>query len=684
MLYPYNTVPARFAFLLLVALSLSGKYIYGQNGNPVNFGKIDKTDFVISPGLINANASAIILSDVGTTKFEGNTKGWFSYIFKRQKRIKIIDKKGFDLATVAILLYRNSEAEEKAEEISASSYNLEDGKVSVTRLSSKDIFTEKADKNHTYKKFTLPNVKEGSIIEYSYIVKSDFIFSIPSWEFQDKSYPTLWSEYNIAMPGMLGYMSFFQGYHKFFINKGTEGFQSFYLRRQVENSTSTLANREEALTVSSPIVKQKWVIRDIPPFNAENYITSPNNYIDKMSFQLHRTYDGQKFHDVANNWKIVAEDLMKREDFGQALTGNNRLLDETLEKVVNPTDTELEAARKIYYYIQTNYTCTDHHDLYINTTLQDVIKKKTGGVADLNLLMIAMLKRKTSSALPVLLSTREHGRISRDYPEIDRLNYVIGKIKIDSSEYFLDASIPYLPFGKLPANCYNGYARVVSEDTTAVYLEEKMHKENSSVNVFFDLNDQNEMEGSYTKHLGLYETMETKKVINTSPDAYKSYITSFFPEEFQITRFMLDSANNTGEDDLTLKIDFKVKAFEDADIIYFTPILGHVLKTNPFFADERTYPVEMPYASSENYILNMSIPKGYKVEEMPRSTRMSLNENEGLFEYLVSRDGSVITIRCNTLIRETFYRSEDYQSLRDFFSQVVKKHSEQLVFKKIK
>jgi hypothetical protein len=63
---------------------------------------------------------------------------------------------------------------------------------------------------------------------------------------------------------------------------------------------------------------------------------------------------------------------------------------------------------------------------------------------------------------------------------------------------------------------------------------------------------------------------------------------------------------------------------------------------------------------------------------------MSLNENEGLFEYLVSRDGSVITIRCNTLIRETFYRSEDYQSLRDFFSQVVKKHSEQLVFKKIK
>jgi hypothetical protein len=683
MRYSWKKGGDRCMLLLLFIFSTCSKNIFAQDKSPASFGKIDKADFSVKSALINANTSAVVIADVGTTKFEGNTKGWFSYIFKRQKRIKIIDKKSFDLATVSILLYRNKDAEEQAEDLAATTYNLEDGKISETRLSAKDIYTEKADKNHSYKKFTLPNVKEGSIIEYTYTVKSDFIFSIPSWEFQDRKYPTIWSEYNIALPGMLGYMSFFQGYHTFFIKKATEGFQSFYIRRQADNSTTTLVNREESFNVSSPVLKQKWVIKDIPPFNIENYISSPNNYIDKMSFQLHKTYDGEKYHDVANNWKIVADNLMKRDDFGQPLTEPNRLLEETLQRVVGANDTELEAAKKIYHYIQTNYTCTDHHDLYITTTLQDVIRKKSGNVADLNLLMIAMLKRKTRSAFPVLLSTTAYGRCSRDYPEIDKLNYVIGKIKIDSAEYFLDATIPFLPFGKLPANCYNGYARVISEDTTAVYFEEKMQKENSLVNVFMYLNAKNEMEGSYTKQVGLYKSMEAKSIINTSLESYQTYIASSFPEDFQISKVQMDSSGKA-EDHVKIKIDFKVKPFEDADVIYFTPMLGEVLKTNPFFADERAYPIEMPYATNDSYILNMPIPKGYKVEELPKSTRISLNENEGLFEYLVSNDGTTINIRCTTLMNETFFSSEDYQSLRGFFSQVVKKHSEQIVFKKIK
>ena len=193
--------------------------IYSQEKTPVNFGKVSVDDFIINSSLVNANSSAVIIADVGDAKFEGNSKGWFTYVYKRQTRIKILDKKAFDLATIKILLYRNENGQEKVDHLDAATYNIINGKVSETRLGSTDVFDEKVDKNYLYKKFSMPGLQAGSIIEYTYTIKSDFEFNLPSWEFQSDRYPTLWSEYHLNLPSLLSYMSFFQGPHKFYINR---------------------------------------------------------------------------------------------------------------------------------------------------------------------------------------------------------------------------------------------------------------------------------------------------------------------------------------------------------------------------------------------------------------------------------------------------------------------------------
>jgi len=48
-------------------------------------------------------------------------------------------------------------------------------------------------------------------------------------------------------------------------------------------------------------------MKDVPIFVVKIIFFSPNNFIDKIGFQLSRTYDGQNYHDVANNWKKVNE-----------------------------------------------------------------------------------------------------------------------------------------------------------------------------------------------------------------------------------------------------------------------------------------------------------------------------------------------------------------------------------------
>ncbi len=94
--------------------------------------------------------------------------------------------------------------------------------------------------------------------------------------------------------------------------------------------------------------------------------------------------------------------------------------------------------------------------------------------------------------------------------------------------------------------------------------------------------------------------------------------------------------------------------------------------------------MEMPYKIDEIYLLNMDIPSGYQVDELPNSVRVAYNENEGLFEYLIQKGDGHLQMRVHLKLNKAFFPVDEYTTLRDFFAFVVKKESEQIVFKKIK
>ena len=55
-----------------------------------------------------------------------------------------------------------------------------------------------------------------------------------------------------------------------------------------------------------------------------------------------------------------------------------------------------------------------------------------------------------------------------------------------------------------------------------------------------------------------------------------------------------------------------------------------------------------------------------------------------MFEYIIVVNGNDIQLRSKLLINKTTFVAEDYQTIRNFFAFVVKKHAEQIVFKKMK
>ena len=207
---------ALIAFILF--LCLPQRYCAAQDKSKIQFTTPSPGEFKAS-GTADSSG-AIILSDYGSVHFIGNNKGWFSHVYQRHTRIRILDKKAFHLATVELRLFARNDDAEKADNITAASYNFENGAVAETRLDKKDIFEDRKDKNHISLRFTLPAVKEGSIIEYSYTITSDYNFNLPDWEFQSINYPCLSSEYEVEIPQTLFYVVVRQGIHSFAIDKG--------------------------------------------------------------------------------------------------------------------------------------------------------------------------------------------------------------------------------------------------------------------------------------------------------------------------------------------------------------------------------------------------------------------------------------------------------------------------------
>jgi len=672
---------------LVMLAACSSTLIHAQGKINMKPGKVAVQDFTLpASAVIDSNTNAVIISDLGITDFTGNTKGWFSYIFKRKTRIKILNKKAFELATVKIPLYVHDEDKEVLSDVMAVTSNLENGQVIETKLEKADLFATKKDKNHIVQKFTMPAVKEGSIIEYSYTVTSDFYFNIPSWEFQNIDYPCLWSEYQVTIPSLLIYIFNHYGVHPFSIDKSDEGHAAYSV---VQPSDGAMGPPERTLSVNANTVKHRWVIKDVPAFYVENFLSSPVNYLDRISFQLHQTYNGESTTDVMPTWKKATEELLKRADFGSFMYGEEAdfWMNDLLATVVKDNANPLQQAKTVYYYVAGNYTCTNHYDRTLTTSLRDVYKKRSGTVGDLNLLLTALLRKKGINASPVLLSTREYGYNYPGYPVMDRLNYVICRVEVDGIVYFLDASHANLGFGNLPGNCYNGHARIISRtDSASIYFMPDSVKERkfTMVNIINDPQKKAVLTGSYQIQPGQLESYEIRSAIAEKGE------TKFFEEiktaarnEADILNTWIDSLKDP-EKPVKVESEFILKTGDNSDIIYFNPILWAGYDRNPFAAAVRKYPVEMPYPINDTYVLVMEIPDGFQVDELPKMARVSYNGGEGSFEYLVQKNEASLQLRCSLQLKKANFDPDDYNSLREFFAFVVKKESEQIVFKRKK
>jgi len=676
----------RVFVIVLIGICLP-HYIFSQEKN-LKLGKVSAADFNLpSSSVIDSSTQAVILADIGSTSFKGNAKGWVSYVYTRKTRIRILSKNALDIANVEIDLRQKETGEEpdKLSELSAATYNLENGKVIESGLGKNDVFTEKVSKRHFKKKFALPAVKEGSIIEYSYKITSFFFNLMPDWSFQDTRFPCLWSEYKVTIPSLLGYKVSRQGYNSFYVDESAEGTETYQIIQKSDASTGVPDN---SLSVNSNTFSRRWVMKDIYPLKIENYTSSVAKYIDKLDFRLVSIYNGETTKEYSNTWTQATNELLAGTDFGVPLDEENIWMNKTLDAVLKGEADQLQQAKKIYNYITSNFTCTDYDNPYITTTLLDVEKKKSGTIGDINLLLVAMLRKMNIQANPVLLTTKEYGFSDPKNPMVHKLNYVICRIRINDRYYTLDASFSFLGFGNLPLNCYNGHARVIGRaDSSSLYFNADSINETkvTVVAIKNDVKNKEGLSGNLQHAPGFFESNNLRVAIQKSGEnSFWDNLKTRYGGEIDIENGHIDSLHLPGEP-VKIEYDFTMKTDHSNEILYFSPTMfSNSFRENPFKSDVRKYPVEMNYPINEMYILSMEIPEGYTIDELPKSAKVSYNGNEGMFQYQIEKTSNAINLRTVVKLSKALYKASEYSNLREFFTYVVKKQQEQIVFRKKK
>ena len=658
----------KFHYLLLfVAGVLSCLAGQGQVEFTLLRSQVTPADFHPSSPVIDSNVNVVVLCDSASVDLLAFSYGW-RVRQTRYCRMLIRNKNGFDAAKIEVSFDPEANGVNKLISLQANTCNLAGDKIVTTNVDTSEMFLDETSGGRMKERFTFPDIREGSVIEYTYTIFSKSVFDLRPWDFQG-AYPCLNSSYLMSFPGAFNYAVTKKGF--------------LPITRSDESRDTVYQPGSFSMRTKKYIIH--WSMKDVPPFKPEPYLPAPFEYLAGLRFQLseYTNLERRARIKVDNTWDEVNKELYKAKMFGGIMTASSHWLRKEMRTIVDDSVNALDKARTIYGYVRDHFTNTGRAVIADeDQSLKDIFKAHKGSVAEINLLLTAMLREDGLTADAVILSTRDNGRVNPHYPVIDNFNYVVVRLQIAGSIYFLDASEPRMGFGRLPAECYSGYARVVSEHADSVVLNADSITESKVVTILLSNNDRGDsLSGTYTAKRGYYTSLHIRDEIAEGGESkYFESEQKGYPFPVEISEKHVDSLKQY---DLPVEVHYSL-AFPvgDDDRIYFNPMLSEAMKENLFSAAERNYPVEMPYKVDDLFVMRMEIPHGYIVEEMPKSARVRLGDGDGSFEFLIQADDQAVQMRCRLVLSRTNFQPEAYEALRNFFAAVMKKQGEAIVFKK--
>jgi len=628
------------------------------------FGQIDIADLELKSCDFEKDANAMYLFEKGTAYYDDAINLTEEY----HKRIKIFNSNATDVANIRIEYYGGNHLESIAG-LQAQTVNLVDGKIEITKLDKKLIYIQHIDKIRDAIVFTMPNVKAGSVIEYKYKWNTTAFYNLPDWYFQEKI-PVRYSELTTEVPEML--------YFKTQVRT-----REPYVKNTSLNVPRSVGGGTDVVTYNS--LKQLRAMANIPSLSDEPYMSSDRDNLQGIVFQLTAITPIKGFQSsFSDTWPKIGGILADDEDFGSQLKRKLNNEEDIISKA-SGLKTDNEKIAYVFNAVRNAMKWNESDRWYTSDGTYRAWENKTGNSTEINLILYHLLKKSGINAYPMVVSTREHGKVNPYYPSLYQFNRAVVYIPVDSTKnYVLDAAGKYNTYNETPSYLLNSSGLYIDKDkdTYDILFLQKNSPVRQVVLINAEIKSDGKMNGTAQISSFSYNRINAIKKYKT--DGEKKY-SDYLRDDDNNLKISAIKFENMEVDTLPLtqNIEFNLDLTgSDENYIYFSPNLFTNLHNNPFLSESRYSDIDFGYRN--NYTINgaYKIPAGYKIDAMPKSTSMSMPDKSITFKRVVAeQDGSII-IRYSIDYKKSIYFKENYPEFYEFFKKMHEMLNEQVVMKK--
>ncbi len=605
----------------------------------------------------DSSASAVVLFEIGDALVEYRNNR-FESTLKFHSRIKILADDAVDLADISISFSKRNPGQ-KVKNLKVSVYNSsESGELTIEEVDEKDTFEENIVDDIYEIKFLIPNVKKGSVIEYSYEIDSQFAFDFNTWIFQ-KEIPVIESRFNIKIPNYFRFYPDIRGYHEL----------SFQERVRYNGN---LRFRGTALGYYG--YNYMFWMKDIPALKEEPYMRPNVDYLSTVSLYLNAVdFPGGYSGPIQESWSSLIEDLIDDPGFGGMLISTD-LLSGEVDSLIAGLENESDKMKAIFDFVRDSISVENvYHE-----TLDDVFKERTGNGGDKNLLLVQLLREAGLNAHPFLTSTRINGQVIPNYPDISQFNRNLAFVLFDSTYHLLDPNNSLLPYDTYSSQILGSKGLIIDKSQT-IWLDIFSKRTNNELKYITATIDSNTTRYKVnSQSYGLLAYNYHRQLI----DADSS---SNFEKDLLVENAQLDSIQITQTElDKSFKYvaDISIDNLGTDSVLYINPMVYKYIDENPFESEVRSFPVDYEYPFDESIVMNIVIPDGWNIEELPQPVLYRLPGRSGEFRRIIRADESQISMNYRFKIDKIRFMPEEYEILKGMYDQMVTSLAENIVLKK--
>jgi transglutaminase-like putative cysteine protease len=645
-------------FSLTVILFLSSilpQKILGQYHLP--FGNVTVRDLMENNYKPDPGADAVVLSETGLASLQYQT-GFFIEL-EVNKKIKIINSKGFDYADIEIPYFLDDDMVS----YKASTYNLRNGEKVETKVPKESFITEKSNSLFNTLKFSFPDVHEGSVLEYSYKTKLrvNGLFALVPWDFQYEI-PVAKSALTVTYPDAFVYKSIING-------------SSQDVHTDFVNSSSMFFGENVSVTIRT------FSVTNMPAFKTEPYILSEDEHLTRVTFELSRVeFPNITYDDISPTYNRLNKKLLDKDDFGTAIATNFKSL---ASEVTAGASDDLAKLKQIHKYVSDKVFWNGDLDYRASSTLRNVLRKGKGNSADVNMILIAMLKSAGINAEPVILSTRSNGSLNLNSAMLQQFNYVVASVPIGDKTYLVDATDPLRPFDMLPFDCLNGSGRLIRL-TESGFVDMKNHESyTTQADAQLKVNPDGSLSGTMEEKNSSYSANSIRQFARLEGiDGYKDFLRSAFPTA-DLSDITIDGLKDPYSD-VIVKYGVRFAGGTElaGDKLLIVVALSSSGYKSPFYSAERKFPVDFGCLKNESTSFRITVPDGYSLMDKPADETYTMPGDGAKYEFACNIEGNDLVLKSSFNLSKTTFQTSEYAALRSFYYKMLQKQTETIVFKK--